>query len=101
MARPDEIEDERRRARQVRLIVDFTCAMIAQGRPRRRDADEIVAAARSRILDLFPGREQTYEIVCAPRFRRVIAEFALPDVPTPSAVVLTFPARRLERPEPD
>jgi hypothetical protein len=28
-----EIEDERRRLRQVRMIVDLTCAMIAQSHP--------------------------------------------------------------------
>ncbi len=63
----EEIEDERRRARRVRQIVDFTCAMIAQGQLPRRDAEELVVAARARILELFPDGEQTYEIVCAPR----------------------------------
>ncbi len=93
MARPDEIEDERRRARQVRLIVDFTCAMIAQSRPRRRDAEQIVLAARSRILALFPGRDETYDIVCAPRFRRILDEFARPEIEPPRGVVIPFPAK--------
>src|SRR5512141_1358764 len=48
----EQIEDERRRARRVRLIVDFTCALIAQTRPLRRDAEQMVQAARARILEL-------------------------------------------------
>ena len=79
----EEIEDERLRARRVRQIVDFTCALIAQGQMARHDAEQLVRAARRRILELFPGRDETYEIVCAPRFRRILDEFARPDrVPT-------------------
>jgi hypothetical protein len=89
----EQIEDERRRARRVRLIVDFTCAMIAQGRLPRRDAEQLVDAARGRILELFPGRDQTYEIVCAPRFRRVVDEFARPEPEQASGVVLAFRSR--------
>lgn len=92
----EEIEDEQRRARRVRQIVDFTCAMIGQGQLPRRDAEELVAAARARILELFPGREQTYEIVCAPRFRRMLDEFTRPDPVVPRGVVLSFPARSSE-----
>ena len=40
----EEIEDERRRARRVRQIVDFTCAMIAQSQMARRDAEALVDA---------------------------------------------------------
>ncbi len=89
----EEIEDEQRRARRVRLIVDFTCAMIAQGRLPRRDAEQLVDAARGRILDLFPGRDETYEIVCAPRFRRVVEEFARPEPERGRGVVLLFRSR--------
>ena len=61
MATRDEIEDELRRARRVRQIVDFTCAMIAQGQLARRDAERLVDAARQRILDLFPFRARSSE----------------------------------------
>ena len=91
----EEIEDERRRVRRVRRIVDFTCAMIAQGRLPRHDAEALVNAARARILELFPGREQTYEIVCAPRFRRMLDEFTLE--PTDRrGVVLAFRSQSSE-----
>ncbi len=92
----EEIEDEQRRARRVRQIVDFTCAMIGQGQLSRRDAEQLVQAARTRILELFPGREQTYEIVCAPRFRRMLEEFTHPDPLPRRGVVLSFPSRSSE-----
>ncbi len=93
----EEIEDERRRARRVRQIVDFTCAMIAQGQLPRHDAEQLVSAARERILELFPGREQTYEIVCAPRFQRMLDEFTRPGPLPRQGVVLAFRSRSSER----
>ncbi len=96
MATRDEIEDELRRARRVRQIVDFTCAMIAQGQLARRDAERLVDAARQRILDLFPDGEQTYEIVCAPRFRRLLDEFTRTEPEVQRGVVLAFRARSSE-----
>ena len=92
----EDIEDEKRRARRVRQIVDFTCALIGQGHLPRHDAQALVDAARDRILELFPGREQTYEIVCAPRFRRVLEEFTRPEPSDRRGVVLVFPARSFE-----
>ncbi len=96
----EQIEDEQRRARRVRLIVDFTCALIAQTRPPRQDGEQMVQAARLRILELFPGRDETYDIVCAPRFRRILDEFTRPDaepprreVEPPRGVVIPFPAK--------
>jgi hypothetical protein len=42
----------------------------------RSEADALVRGVRSWILQLFPDSEQTYEIVYAPRFTRLINEFA-------------------------
>lgn len=96
MPTPEEIDDERLRARRVRQIVDFTCAMIAQSHMARREAEALVDAARERILALFPDGAQTYEIVCAPRFRRILDEFTRPGPETGRGVVLAFPAKSPE-----
>ena len=56
----------------------------------RRDAEHLVQAIRERILALFPDGEDTYELIYAPRFRRLIAEFARPE----PGVVIQFPRRR-------
>jgi len=59
----------------------------------RRDAEHLVDMMRERILTLFPDGEQTYEIIYAPRFRRLIDEFTDPDLRSLS-VVIPFPADR-------
>ena len=67
-----ELVDEQRRMRRVRFIVDFTTAVLQQTRLSRAEAELLVAAARERILEVFPGREETYEIVYARRFARLV-----------------------------
>ncbi len=90
----EEIEDEQRRARYVRLIVDFTSSVIMQGRMVRTEAEALVRAARAKILELFPGREQTYELLYAPRFQRLLDEFTHPDEP-PRGIIVEFPSGRV------
>ena len=69
---PDELRDEQRRLRYVQFIVDFTSSVIVQGGVSREEAEALVAAAREKILALFPGSEQTYEILYARRFARLV-----------------------------
>ena len=59
----------------------------------RRDAENLVAVVRERILALFPDGEETYELIYAPRFTRLLDEFA----PAPTgrrAMVIPFPSSR-------
>jgi hypothetical protein len=49
-------------------------------------------AIRERILALFPDGEGTYELIYAPRFRRLLDEFTKPDAPS-KGVIIPFPAR--------
>lgn len=77
----EEIQDEDRRARRARTIVDFTSNVIMQSGMRRSEAEALVRAARAAVLALFPGREQTYELLYAPRFHRLLDEFTRPDPP--------------------
>jgi hypothetical protein len=89
---PDEIRDEERRARRVRRIADFTCLVISQHRMVRSEAEALVGVARASILELFPGRESTYELLYAPRFRRIVDECCVKDS-DPRGVVVPFPRR--------
>ena len=72
------IAEEGRRLRQLRMVVDLTCNVLMQGRLPRGEAEELVAAARRRALELFPDKEATYELILAPRFARLLREFAPP-----------------------
>jgi hypothetical protein len=68
----DDLRDEQRRLRRVRFIVDFTTSVLQQSRLTRQEGEALVRGARDRILELFPGREETYEIIYARRFARLI-----------------------------
>lgn len=59
----------------------------------RREAEQLVAEVRERILKLFPDSEETYELVYSRRFRRLIDEFAKP-TPPGRGVVVPFSTRR-------
>ena len=75
---PAALADEKRRLRQLRMVVDLTCNLLMQGRLPRDEAEDLVAAARRRALELFPDKEETYELILAPRFARLVREFASP-----------------------
>ena len=91
MATPQEIEEEQQRARYVRMIVDFTSNLIMQSRMARHEAETLVGAARAKVLQLFPGRDDTYELLYAPRFRRLVNEFTHPEAErSGQAVVIPF-----------
>jgi hypothetical protein len=93
VASREQLADEARRAQKVRQVVDIATNLIMQSSMTRRDAESLVAAVRERILALFPDGEETYELIYAPRFRRLLDEFALP----PSGrrgVVIRFPSSR-------
>lgn len=87
----DELREEQRRLRIVRFTVDFATQAIMQGRLRRDEAEVLVAAARARILELFPGRDKTYDLLYSRRFARLLDEFASPR--RRAAAVIPFPRR--------
>jgi hypothetical protein len=86
----EQLADEARRALKVRQIVDIATSLIMQSRLTRREAEHLVQGIRQQILLLFPDGEETYEIIYAPRFRRLIDEFAVAVSP-PAGVVIPFP----------
>ena len=85
----EAIAEEALRLRQLRMVVDLTCNVLMQGRLSREEAEDLVAAARRRALELFPDKEATYELILAPRFARLVREFA----PPKKTAVLPFPSR--------
>jgi hypothetical protein len=78
--------DERRRLRLLRTVVDLTTNVLAQGRMTRPEAEALVAATRRQALELFPDKAFTYDLILAPRFARLMDEFA----PLPASNVVPF-----------
>lgn len=87
-----QLADEARRAWKVRQFVDITTSFIMQSNMARPDAEKLVQGIRMRILALFPDGEQAYEVIYAPRFRRLIDEFARVSDDRHTGVVIPFSA---------
>jgi hypothetical protein len=75
-AGPDagDVAEEQRRADRLRRTVDVACALLRQGRFTRAEAEAVVAQARAQALALFPGKDDVFDLVLAPRFRRILDE---------------------------
>jgi hypothetical protein len=88
---PEQLDDEARRLRQIRHLVDMATSLIAQSSMSRDEAENLVAFVRGRVLMLFPDDEGTYELIYAPRFSRLIEEISA-DSATRRGVLIDFPA---------
>jgi hypothetical protein len=75
---PAAVASEQRRADRLRRTVDVACALLRQGRLERAEGEAVVAATRSRALELFPGKGDVFDLVLRPRFARILDEFCLP-----------------------
>jgi hypothetical protein len=70
----EELEEEDRRVRQLRIAVGLALSVIGQTDLTLAQAQEMVAATRSMALRLFPGKELAFDLIYLPRFRRLLAE---------------------------
>ena len=78
-----EIAREALRYRRLQRAVDVSLALINQSRDLSLgESLEIVVAARSIALDLFPGSGETFDRLYRPRLMRAIAErFGIEEAP--------------------
>lgn len=70
----DELREEDRRIRRLRRMVDFSLEFIRTQRLTHDQAILVVEGVRRFALDLFPGKEETFDIVYGPRYRRLLNE---------------------------
>lgn len=70
----EEIDEESRRVRRLRIVVHLSLSLIAQGDLPFEEAQEITAATRRMALILFPGKEAVYDLIYQPKFKQLIAE---------------------------
>ena len=73
-----EIQEEQRRLRYLRTLVDLAAEVIQQSRLDRSEARKLVEATRRQILQLFPGQEEIYDLIYRPRFERLVLEYTAP-----------------------
>jgi hypothetical protein len=72
--------EEDRRMRLLRFVVDLNQAVLMQQADLTfPEAFQIMKDTKKAVLNLFPGKEGAYELIYAPRFRRIIRErFVIP-----------------------
>ncbi len=68
------VEDERRKARRLQCIVDFSLAVIRQGNLSLDDVHRLVEAVRQYAYREYPDKKDTFERIYTPRFRRAVVE---------------------------
>jgi len=69
-----EIADENKRVRRLRFIVDFALQYIRTQEITHDEAIAIVEGVQKHALRLFPGKEEAFDIIYAPRFKRALNE---------------------------
>ncbi len=69
-----EIREENRKIRYLGFLVDFSILSIQQDDLFFEEAQEIVENVKRAACSLFPGKEETFELIYRPRFNRVIRE---------------------------
>ena len=73
MTNREALEDENRRLRRLRLLVDLVLARLYQDPELSLlEALELVERCRDAALDLFPGKEDAFDLIFRPRFERVL-----------------------------
>ena len=68
----EQIDDESRRIRRLRILVQLTIESIAAGDLTPEEAAGMVAATRRVALEMFPGKEPAFDLLYRPKFQRVM-----------------------------
>jgi hypothetical protein len=69
-----EVREENRKIRYLRYLVDFSILSIQQDDLSFEEALKVVEDVKRATCGLFPGKEETFELIYRPRFQRVIRE---------------------------
>lgn len=72
--------EEERNMRRLRFIVDLAQAILMQQSDLTlKEAFDIMRDTKKAALNLFPDKEAVYELIYAPKFRKIISErFVIP-----------------------
>lgn len=72
MSLEKELQEENRRIRRLCLLVDLALEYIGNRTLTHDEAIEIVEGVKRHALDLFPGKEDAFDMIYIPRFRRLL-----------------------------
>jgi hypothetical protein len=74
VASKEDIQEENRKIRKIRLLVDFTCSMLTQAQLSLPEMLNLVNNTKKKILEYFPDKESTFDLIYKPRFDQIIKE---------------------------
>jgi hypothetical protein len=74
MNQDPEIIAENKKIKTLRLLVDTACLLLSQGNLNREESWALVEKIKQWAVILFPGKEETFELIYHSRFRRIIEE---------------------------
>ena len=73
--REELIQEEKKKIRRLRMLVDLTTSVLYQDSSLTlEEARQIVRGTEQAILEMFPDKQQTFDIVLLPRFERLLRE---------------------------
>ncbi|MGH9774609.1 MAG: hypothetical protein ACRD50_06640 [Candidatus Acidiferrales bacterium] len=68
----EEIDEESRRGRRLRILVNLALETIAGGELNVEEASGMAAATRRVALEMFPGKETAFDLIYRPKFQRLL-----------------------------
>lgn len=72
MPTPEDLREEERRMRRLRVIVDFTAFKLQALPLTEAEAEVLIQETQKRVLALFPDKGETFDLIYLPRFRRLL-----------------------------
>jgi hypothetical protein len=68
------IQEEEKKMRVLRFVVDLTREILHQGQLTRDEAVMLISSTRRCVLKLFPDKGEVYDLIYAPRFEKILVE---------------------------
>ena len=70
----DALAAEERRIRRLRRAMDVAAALLWRVNLTLEEAQDVVGHAKNAALQLFPDKEETFDLIYGSRFRRILVE---------------------------
>jgi hypothetical protein len=93
MTSVEAIQDEHRKIHRVQRLVDFAMHVLTHGELTRADAERLVTQVRQRVLQLFPDRADTFDVLYGRRLEALVA--MCPDVSTGAGLLAAVRQRQI------
>jgi hypothetical protein len=79
MSEVASLEDENRTVAQIKRIVDQAAGQITNGDVGYQEALALAQSVRAQVQQIVPDKMDTYDLIYAARFRRLIEQFVQQD----------------------